>query len=124
MTPTRHPESRIDGLDEFLGVDIALSRKDRVVAEMELGPGHFARDDVVRGGMRMALADCGGTLGAALDPPSGHLTEIIESKTNFPHQGFGGPPRAEAESSHFGRLTSIRSTAIGRGDEVAVPSPG
>lgn len=120
LNPTSQPNSRIHGLDEFLGVNFILSSKERVIAEMELGPGHFARDDVVRGGVLMALADCCGTLGAALNLAPGHHTETIESKTNFLRQGFGGLLRAEAEPIHFGRTTSIWRTTIHRGDERPV----
>jgi len=106
------------GLGKLLGISFLAATKDEVRAELPVGATHMTADDVVHGGVIMALADCTGAYGAVLNMPAGCTTATIESKTNFLRRGRGGLVRAAASPLHVGRKLSVWRTRVSRGDAV------
>jgi len=103
----------LPGLPEFLGLRLTLAEKDRVMAEMVIGPAHCTLGDRVHGGTLMAFADTMGAVGTILNLAGGEGTTTIESKTNF----FAGAPvgstlLAETTPLHRGRSTQVWETRI------------
>ena len=102
---------------KYLGFRFTSMEKDRLVAEMEVGPPHCNPANIMHGGMIMTFADTMGAIGTWINIKEGQSTTTIESKTNF----FSGVPVgmklvAETVPLHRGRRTHVWETKLTRAD--------
>jgi uncharacterized protein (TIGR00369 family) len=100
-----------------LGLKITHLSRDRVAAELRVRDELANRNDVLHGGVLMALADNLGGTAATANLPDGANTTTIESKTNFfAPVTLGDTAFAECTPLHRGRTTMVWQTRITRGD--------
>ncbi|MPZ56340.1 MAG: hotdog fold thioesterase [Rhizobiales bacterium] len=101
----------------LIGTRIVHLTKDRIVAELPVTKELGNPNNVLHGGVLMAMADnLGGRATMANLPPGGRTT-TIESKTNFfAAIPVGDVARAECTPLHRGRTTMVWQTRITRGD--------
>jgi uncharacterized protein (TIGR00369 family) len=100
-----------------LGLTITHLSRERVAAELRARDELANRNDVLQGGVLMALADVLGGTAATANLPDGANTTTIESKTNFfAPVPLGDTAFAECTPLHRGRTTMVWQTRITRGD--------
>lgn len=114
VNPLAHDQPAFAAL---LGMTITHLSRDRVAAELRVRDELANRNNVLHGGMLMALADNLGGTAAVANLPDGATTATIESKTNFfAAVPLGDTARAECMPLHRGRSTMVWQTKIIRGD--------
>lgn len=118
-----------------LGITADTFRPDEVVLSLDWAPNLCTGNDVLHGGIVMALADSAGGVCALLNLPAGAGgTATIESKTNFlrpltmraatAREGGGPPPaatrsgtvKAHCHPLHIGKRVIVLETEV-RGDD-------
>lgn len=100
-----------------IGIRVTHVTRDRVEAEMRVGPEHANRNGMLHGGAVMALADNLGGTATVANLPEGMTTSTIESRTNFfASVALGDTVRAECTPLHRGRTTMVWQTRITRAD--------
>lgn len=98
---------------ELLGISVAESTRDRVVATMLVRPDLCTVPPVLHGGAAMAFADTLGALATVMNLPEGAGTTTIESKTNFLAPApVGTSVIGETTPLHRGRRTMVWQTRI------------
>jgi 1,4-dihydroxy-2-naphthoyl-CoA hydrolase len=104
-----------------LGLRFTHLSRERVAAELPARAELANRQNVLSGGVLMALADILGGTAASANLPQGAGTTTIESKTNFfaPVQ-VGETVFAECRPLHRSRTTMVFETRITRGDGTLV----
>lgn len=115
---TVYLDNHSQGLGRLLGIRFSEAQKERVVAEVRLGPEHLTEFDAVQGGVLMATADVTGAYGAVLNLPEGSWTATLEAKSNFLRRGTGNMLRAESTPIHRGQTTSVWRTRLFRGQDT------
>jgi len=103
----------LPGLPKFLGMRFTSVEKDRLVAELVVGPEHCTDANTIHGGAIMAYADTMGAMATIVNLREGQSTTTIESKTNF----FAATPAgsvliAETTPLHRGRRTQVWETKL------------
>lgn len=97
----------------LIGLRFVEADLDHVVAEMDAATNHISRQNVVHGGLLMAIADTVGGFSTRINLLSGQSTTTIESKTNFLRAATPGSKlRARADALHKGRTTMVWQTII------------
>jgi len=100
-----------------LGITADTFRPDEVVLSLDWAPNLCTGNDVLHGGIVMALADSAGGVCAFLNLPEGAGgTATIESKTNFLVATRGGTVKAQSRPLHVGTRVIVLETEI-RGDD-------
>jgi uncharacterized protein (TIGR00369 family) len=100
-----------------IGIRVTHVSRERVEAEMQVGPEHANRNGMLHGGAVMALADNLGGTATVANLPEGMTTSTVESKTNFfASVALGETVRAECTPLHRGRTTMVWQTRITRAD--------
>jgi len=100
-----------------LGITADAARADEVVLSLDWAPGLCTGNDVLHGGIVMALADSAGGVCAFLNLPAGARgTATIESKTNFLAATRSGAVRAHSRPLHIGKRVIVLETEV-RGDD-------
>jgi 1,4-dihydroxy-2-naphthoyl-CoA hydrolase len=100
-----------------LGITADTFRPDEVVLSLDWAPGLCTGNDVLHGGIVMALADSAGGVCAFLNLPEGAGgTATIESKTNFLAAIRSGTLKAHCHPLHIGKRLIVLETEI-RNDE-------
>ncbi|MFY9764828.1 MAG: PaaI family thioesterase [Mycobacterium sp.] len=100
-----------------LGISADTFRPDEVVLSMDWSPTLCTSNNVLHGGIVMALADSAGGACAFLNLPDGAGgTATIESKTNFLASTRSGTVKARSRPLHIGTRTIVLETDI-RGDD-------
>ena len=100
-----------------LGVRITHLSRERVAAELVVRAEFANRNDVLHGGVVMALAENLGGTAATANLTDGARTATIESKTNFfASIEIGDTAFAECTPLHRGRTTMVWQTKVTRGD--------
>jgi 1,4-dihydroxy-2-naphthoyl-CoA hydrolase len=101
----------------LLGVKITHLSRDRIAAELPVRDDLTNRNNVLSGGMVIALADILGGTAASANLAHGSRTATLESKTNFfASVPLGDTAFAECIPLHRGRSTMVFETRITRGD--------
>lgn len=108
----RFREGRDGRLGGYLGIELEVAERDRVVARLEVRPELVNNNGVVHGGVLMSFADELGGFATGINLPPGHFTTTIESKTNFVRGGRGRTLRGEATLLHKGRRTMVWVTHV------------
>ena len=99
-----------------LGITADTFRPDEVVLSLDWAPTLCTGNDVLHGGMVMALADSAGGVCAFLNLPEGAGgTATIESKTNFLAATRSGTIKAHSRPLHIGKRVIVLETEV-RGD--------
>ena len=121
---TASPEARTDLLARLnndvsgtfaaiLGLRFVEARPDCIVAEMDATENQTSRQNVIHGGVLMAIADTVGGFSTRINLLPGQGTTTIESKTNFLRAATPGSTlRARADALHKGRTTMVWQTII------------
>ena len=100
-----------------LGITADTFRPDEVVLSLDWAPTLCTGNDVLHGGIVMALADSAGGVCAFLNLPEGAGgTATIESKTNFLAATRGGTVKAQCHPLHIGKRVIVLETEV-RGDD-------
>jgi 1,4-dihydroxy-2-naphthoyl-CoA hydrolase len=100
-----------------LGITADVARPDAVVLSLDWAPNLCTGNDVLHGGMVMALADSAGGVCAFLNLPEGAGgTATIESKTNFLAATRSGTIKAHCHPLHIGKRVIVLETEV-RGDD-------
>jgi 1,4-dihydroxy-2-naphthoyl-CoA hydrolase len=98
-----------------LGITADTASPDEVVLSLDWAPNLCTGNDVLHGGIVMALADSSGAVCAFLNLPEGAGTATIESKTNFFAATRSGTVKAHSRPLHIGKRVIVVETEI-RGD--------
>jgi uncharacterized protein (TIGR00369 family) len=98
-----------------LGITADAASPDEVVLSLDWAPNLCTGNDVLHGGIVMALADSSGAVCAFLNLPEGAGTATIESKTNFFAATRSGTVKAHSRPLHIGKRVIVVETEI-RGD--------
>lgn len=97
----------------ILGLRFVEASPDCIVAEMDATENQTSRQNVIHGGVLMAIADTVGGFSTRINLLPGQGTTTIESKTNFLRAATPGSTlRARAEALHKGRTTMVWQTII------------
>ncbi len=100
-----------------LGITADTFRPDEVVLSLDWAPTLCTGNDVLHGGIVMALADSAGGVCAFLNLPDGAGgTATIESKTNFLAATRSGTVKAHSRPLHIGKRVIVLETEV-RGDD-------
>ena len=100
-----------------LGITADTFRPDEVVLSLDWAPTLCTGNDVLHGGIVMALADSAGGVCAFLNLPEGAAgTATIESKTNFLAATRSGTVKAHSRPLHIGKRVIVLETEV-RGDD-------
>lgn len=100
-----------------LGITADTFRSDEVVLSLDWAPTLCTGNDVLHGGIVMALADSAGGVCAFLNLPEGAGgTATIESKTNFLAPTRSGTVKAHSRPLHIGKRVIVLETEV-RGDD-------
>ena len=100
-----------------LGITADTFRPDEVVLSLDWAPNLCTGNDVLHGGIVMALADSAGGVCAFLNLPAGAAgTATIESKTNFIAATRSGTVKAHCHPLHIGKRVIVLETEV-RGDD-------
>jgi uncharacterized protein (TIGR00369 family) len=100
-----------------LGISADTFRPDEVVLSLDWSPTLCTSNNVLHGGIVMALADSAGGACAFLNLPDGAGgTATIESKTNFLASTRSGTVKAQSRPLHIGTRTIVLETEV-RGDD-------
>jgi 1,4-dihydroxy-2-naphthoyl-CoA hydrolase len=100
-----------------LGITADTFRPDEVVLSLAWAPTLTTGNDVLHGGIVMALADSAGGACAFLNLPEGAAgTATIESKTNFLAATRSGTVKAHCHPLHIGKRVIVLETDV-RGDD-------
>jgi 1,4-dihydroxy-2-naphthoyl-CoA hydrolase len=100
-----------------LGITADTFRPDEVVLSLEWAPTLTTGNNVLHGGIVMALADSAGGACAFLNLPEGAGgTATIESKTNFLAATRSGTVKAHCRPLHIGKRVIVLETEV-RGDD-------
>jgi 1,4-dihydroxy-2-naphthoyl-CoA hydrolase len=100
-----------------LGITADTFRPDEVVLCLDWAPTLCTGNDVLHGGIVMALADSAGGVCAFLNLPEGAAgTATIESKTNFLAATRSGTVKARSRPLHIGKRVIVLETDV-RGDD-------
>jgi 1,4-dihydroxy-2-naphthoyl-CoA hydrolase len=100
-----------------LGITADTFRPDEVVLSLEWSPSLCTGNDVLHGGIVMALADSAGGGCAFLNLPDGAGgTATIESKTNFLAATRSGTVKAHSRPLHIGNRTIVVETEVRNDD--------
>ena len=100
-----------------LGITADTFRLDEVVLSLDWAPTLCTGNDVLHGGIVMALADSAGGACAFLNLPDGAAgTATIESKTNFLAATRSGTVKAHCRPLHIGKRVIVLETEV-RGDD-------
>jgi 1,4-dihydroxy-2-naphthoyl-CoA hydrolase len=99
-----------------LGITADTFRPEEVVLSLDWAPNLCTGNDVLHGGIVMALADSAGAICAFLNLPEGAGgTATIESTTNFIAATRGGTVKAQSRPLHVGKRVIVLETEV-RGD--------
>lgn len=97
----------------ILGLRFVEASPDCIVAEMDATASQTSRQNVIHGGVLMAIADTVGGFSTRINLLPGQGTTTIESKTNFLRAATPGSTlRARADALHKGRTTMVWQTTI------------
>ena len=100
-----------------LGITVDAFGPDEVVLSLDWAPTLTTGNDVLHGGIVMALADSAGGACAFLNLPEGAGgTATIESKTNFIAATRSGTVKAHCRPLHIGKRVIVLETDV-RGDD-------
>jgi 1,4-dihydroxy-2-naphthoyl-CoA hydrolase len=100
-----------------LGITADTFRPDEVVLSLDWAPNLCTGNNVLHGGIVMALADSAGGACAFLNLPEGAAgTATIESKTNFLAATRCGTVKAHTRPLHIGKRVIVLETEV-RGDD-------
>ena len=100
-----------------LGITADTFRPDEVVLSLDWAPALTTGNNVLHGGIVMALADSAGGACAFLNLPEGAAgTATIESKTNFLAATRSGTVKAHTRPLHIGKRVIVLETDV-RGDD-------
>ena len=100
-----------------LGITADTFRPDEVVLSLDWAPNLCTGNNVLHGGIVMALADSAGGACAFLNLPEGAAgTATIESKTNFLAATRSGTVKAHTRPLHIGKRVIVLETEV-RGDD-------
>jgi 1,4-dihydroxy-2-naphthoyl-CoA hydrolase len=100
-----------------LGITADTVRPDEVVLSLDWAPSLCTGNNVLHGGIVMALADSAGGVCALLNLPEGAgVTATIESKTNFLAPTRSGTVKAHSRPLHIGKRVIVLETEV-RGDD-------
>ena len=100
-----------------LGITADTAGPNGVVLSLDWAPNLCTGNDVLHGGIVMALADSSGAVCAFLNLPEGAGgTATIESKTNFFAATRSGTVKAHSHPLHIGKRVIVVETEI-RGDD-------
>ena len=100
-----------------LGITADTFRPDEVVLSLDWAPTLCTGNNVLHGGIVMALADSAGGVCAFLNlPEEAAGTATIESKTNFLAATRGGTVKAHCHPLHIGKRVIVLETEV-RGDD-------
>jgi 1,4-dihydroxy-2-naphthoyl-CoA hydrolase len=100
-----------------LGITADTFRPDEVVLSLDWSPSLCTGNNVLHGGIVMALADSAGGACAFLNLPEGAGgTATIESKTNFLAAIRSGAVKAHSHPLHIGTRTIVVETDVRRDD--------
>jgi 1,4-dihydroxy-2-naphthoyl-CoA hydrolase len=99
-----------------LGITADTASPDEVVLSLDWAPNLCTGNDVLHGGIVMALADSSGAVCAFLNLPEGAGTATIESKTNFFAATRSGTVKAHSRPLHIGKRVIVLETDV-RGDD-------
>jgi 1,4-dihydroxy-2-naphthoyl-CoA hydrolase len=100
-----------------LGISADAFRPDEVVLSLDWSPTLCTSNNVLHGGIVMALADSAGGVCAFLNLPEGAAgTATIESKTNFLAATRSGTVKARSRPLHIGKRVIVLETDV-RGDD-------
>jgi len=95
-----------------VGIDVTAASAEAVVGRLDWTPERCTAAGVLHGGAIVTLADSVGALCAFLNLPPGHVTNTIESKTNFFRAVRDGYIEATARAVHVGRSTIVVETDV------------
>ena len=100
-----------------LGITADTFRPDEVVLSLDWAPTLTTGNDVLHGGIVMALADSAGGACAFLNLPEGAGgTATIESKTNFLAATRSGTLKAHCRPLHIGKRVIVLETEVRNDD--------
>src|ERR1700758_1358171 len=100
-----------------LGITADAAGPDEVVLSLEWAPTLCTGNDVLHGGIVMALADSAGGACAFLNLPEGAAgTATIESKTNFLAATRSGTLKAHCRPLHIGKRVIVLETEVRNDD--------
>jgi uncharacterized protein (TIGR00369 family) len=100
-----------------LGITADTFRPDEVVLSLDWAPTLTTGNDVLHGGIVMALADSAGGACAFLNLPEGAGgTATIESKTNFLAPTRSGTLKAHCRPLHIGKRVIVLETEVRNDD--------
>jgi uncharacterized protein (TIGR00369 family) len=104
-----------------LGITADAAGPDEVVLSLDWAPNLCTGNDVLHGGIVMALADSAGGICAFLNLPEGAGgTATIESKTNFLAATRRGTLKAHCRPLHIGKRVIVLETEVrGEGGKLA-----
>jgi uncharacterized protein (TIGR00369 family) len=96
-----------------LGITADAAGPDEVVLSLDWAPNLCTGNDVLHGGIVMALADSAGGICAFLNLPEGAGgTATIESKTNFLAATRSGTLKAHCRPLHIGKRVIVLETEV------------
>src|SRR5271168_2308878 len=104
-----------------LGITADTAGPNEVVLSLDWAPNLCTGNDVLHGGIVMALADSAGGICAFLNLPEGAGgTATIESKTNFLAATRSGTLKAHSRPLHIGKRVIVLETEVrGEGGKLA-----
>ena len=93
---------------ETLGIKVTRCDAEMVIAEMEVGPGHYQPFGLLHGGLSLVLAETAASVGAHLYLDLAKQYAVgLEINANHLKGVRGGTIRAEARPLHLGRQTQV-----------------
>lgn len=123
MTDTAATEmiQKLMPMCETLGITADTLGPDEVVLSIDWAHALTTGNDIVHGGIVMALADSAGGACAFLNLPEGAGgTATIESKTNFLAATRSGTLKAHCHPLHIGKRVIVLETEIRNDDDKLV----
>jgi len=105
----RELEFRLEktGLLRYLGVELALAKRGRVVLRFRVRSVHLQAYRVVHGGVTATLADTAGGLATYMSVPQGTRVATVEMKINFLEPIERGMVTADARVLRCGRNFAV-----------------
>jgi 1,4-dihydroxy-2-naphthoyl-CoA hydrolase len=101
------------GWNETMGLVFVRATGDEVIAECEIGPGHFQVHGIVHGGVYSGMIETVASVGAALHAaPRGDTVVGLENHTSFLHAVREGTLRVTARPLTRGRRTQVWEATI------------
>lgn len=113
----------LDGHNVALGLRFVQATRERVVAELTVGPQHLQAYGIVHGGVYTSIVETACSVGGAMQAATHGASAVgLENHTSFLHAVREGTLRVEATPVECGRRTQLWQASVFDARERVVAS--